>query len=113
MNTTAPLTDVPHPALAEFDEDGFLADALLWTRGLAEQVALLDDIAPLTESHWKVIEHIRERFFRVGGVPAMRLVCRATGLNKTAIRQLFGDCRTVWRVAGLPNPGEEAKAHFL
>ena len=112
MITTAQSADSSTPLPAKFDEDGFLSDALAWTEGLAKQIAEFDDIGPLTESHWKVINHIRERFFRVGGVPAMRLVCRATGLNKMEVRRLFGGCRSVWRVAGLPNPGEEAKAHF-
>jgi dissimilatory sulfite reductase related protein len=76
------------------------------------QVAEFDGVAPLTDTHWKVIHHIRERFFRVGGVPAMRLVCRATGLSKPHLQHLFGGCRTIWRIAGLPNPGEEAKAYF-
>jgi len=112
MITNAQFAESQTPLPAKFDEDGFLADALVWTKGLAEQIAEFDDLAPLTESHWKVINYIRERFFRVGGVPAMRLVCRATGLQKTEVRRLFGDCRAAWRVAGLPNPGEEAKAHF-
>lgn len=112
MTTTAQLAVSPPLISAEFDEDGFLIDVLVWTRGLAEQTAEFDGLAPLTENHWKVIDHIRERFFRVGGVPAMRLVCRATGLNQTEIRHLFGDCRVAWRIAGLPNPGEEAKAYF-
>jgi hypothetical protein len=25
---------------------------------------------------------------------------------------LFSDCRSLWRIAGLPNPGEEAKAYM-
>ena len=112
MTTTAQLVSSSLSPVAEFDEDGFLADGLVWTRGLAEQIAEFDELAPLTDKHWKVIDHIRERFFRVGGVPAMRLVCRATGLSSMEIRSLFGDCRSAWRVAGLPNPGEEAKAYF-
>ncbi len=97
---------------AAFDEDGFLADASVWTENLAAQVAELDGLGPLTDSHWKVIRHIRERYFRVGGLPTMRLVCRATGLAKADIHRLFGGCRAIWRIAGLPNPGEEAKAYF-
>lgn len=112
MTSTAQLASFAPPLPAEFDDDGFLVDGLVWTRGLAEQIAVFDDIAPLGDSHWKVIENIRERFFRVGGVPAMRLVCRETGLNKAEVRSLFGDCRSAWRIAGLPNPGEEAKAYF-
>ncbi len=98
--------------LAAFDEDGFLIDASQWTESLAVQIAELDGLEPLTDSHWRVIHHIRERYFRVGGLPAMRLVCRATGLARGDIHRLFGGCRAIWRIAGLPDPGEEAKAYF-
>ncbi len=100
------------PVPVAFDEDGFLTDASAWSEGLAGQLAELDGLGPLTDSHWKVIHHVRERFFRVGGLPAMRLVCRATGLARADVHRLFGGCRAIWRIAGLPNPGEEAKAYF-
>jgi len=98
---------------AHFDEDGFLIDVASWNDDLAEQIAELDGLAALTDRHWRVIQHIRDRYFRVGGLPAMRLVCRATSLSKAEINQLFGSCREIWRIAGLPNPGEEAKAYFM
>jgi tRNA 2-thiouridine synthesizing protein E len=110
MHTIAQSPEARAPDL--FDPDGFLADAALWTEGLATQIAETDGLAPLTERHWRVIRHVRERYLRVGGLPTMRLVCRATNVPREEIRQLFGDCRTIWRIAGLPNPGEEAKAYF-
>ncbi len=109
--TTAALRDAP-PLPAWFDEDGFLIDPLQWNQQLAAQVAELDGLGPLDDRHWRVIGHLRARYFRVGGVPAMRLVCRATQLTKPEIRRLFGSCRAIWRIAGLPNPGEEAKAYI-
>ena len=112
MTTNAQLAVSQSRIPADFDEDGFLIDTMVWTKVLAEQIAEFDGITPLTENHWKVIDHIRERFFRVGDVPALRLVCRATGLTQTEIRRLFGNCRAAWRIAGLPHPGEEAKAYF-
>jgi tRNA 2-thiouridine synthesizing protein E len=95
-----------------FDEAGFLRDPLLWTEDLGREVAKLYGIGPLTERHWRVIDHIRERYFRVGGLPALRLVCRATSLSREDIHALFGGCCTAWRIAGLPDPGEEARSYF-
>ena len=112
MNTATQTTVDPVAIPELFDEDGFLVDPSIWSADLATQVARHDGLPPLTDRHWKVIGHIRERFFRVGGVPAMRLVCRQTGISRQEVKRLFGGCRTIWRVAGLPNPGEEAKAHF-
>ena len=112
MQTSIRTKTSTPPIPVTFDEDGFLVDGSTWTDALATQIAEMDGVAPLTAHHWKVIRHVRERYFRVGGVPAMRLVCRATGVSKNDIHHLFGGCRSIWRVAGLPNPGEEAKAYF-
>jgi len=45
-------------------------------------------------------------------LPSLRRVCRATGLSRDEVHDLFGGCLPVWRIAGLPNPGEEAKAYL-
>ena len=96
-----------------FDEDGFLVDQALWGERLATQIAQEEGIRELTSAHWLVIEHIRERFFRLGGLPNMRRVCKATSLSQTQIHNLFGGCQTIWRISGLPNPGEEARAYLI
>ncbi len=112
MRTAAQRLDAPKTAVASLDEDGFLIDPEDWSDSWAMHMAEQEGLAPLGERHWRVIKHIRERYFRVGGVPVMRLVCRATGLDKTEIHSLFGGCLAIWRIAGLSNPGEEARAHF-
>ena len=112
MHTATQQLDAPKPLAVPLDEDGFLLNPADWSEALASQIADLDGLSPLGERHWSVIHHIRERYYRVGGVPVMRLVCRATGLDKMEIHSLFGGCLAIWRIAGLPNPGEEAKAYF-
>jgi dissimilatory sulfite reductase related protein len=94
------------------DDDGFLADFGQWNEALAQRIARREGIACLDESHWRLIRHVRERFLALGGLPSMRRVCRATGLSRNEVHELFGGCMPVWRIAGLPNPGEEAKAYL-
>lgn len=96
-----------------FDEDGFLSDPSTWTQELAREIARLDGLGSLEKDHWGVIEYVRDRYFRLGAIPLMRRVCRANNLSSDAVKKLFGSCRTLWRVAGLPNPGEEAKAYMI
>jgi tRNA 2-thiouridine synthesizing protein E len=103
---------VPQSGVFLFDEDGFLLDAATWSQEAAQIIADMDDVGALSDQHWKVINYIRERFFAVGGVPAMRTVCKASGLDRDEIKQMFGSCCEVWRLAGLPNPGEEARAYM-
>ena len=99
-------------APAWFDEDGFLAESGNWTSSLAEDLARQSGLSELTAKHWEVIHHVRERFYSLGALPVMRLVCRAVGLDPRDAHKLFGSCKDLWRIAGLPNPGEEAKSYM-
>ena len=103
----------PKSIVFTFDEDGFLLNPSSWSPEVARQIALQDGIGPLTDDHWEFISNIRERYFKFGSLPPMRIVCRAAGLSRNAVKELFGSCKHVWRVAGLPNPGEEAKTYML
>jgi tRNA 2-thiouridine synthesizing protein E len=96
-----------------FDEYGYLLDQDLWSERLSAEIAAEAGVGPLTEKHWRVLHHIREKFFRIGALPNMRRVCRETSLSKAEIYALFGGCLTIWRIAGLPNPGEEARAYLI
>jgi tRNA 2-thiouridine synthesizing protein E len=95
-----------------FDDDGFFTEPELWDHHVAERIALAEGIYTLTPKHWEVITHVRYKYFLNGSLPVMRLVCRAAGLDRHKAHKLFGSCRSLWRVAGLPNPGEEAKAYM-
>ena len=114
MDTRISITPLAQALIAqpEFDADGFLVEPETWTQAMAESLAHEDGIDRLGPTHWKVIHLVRERFFALGALPVMRLVCRAAGLDPSQAHQLFSGCRSLWRIAGLPNPGEEAKAYM-
>lgn len=97
---------------AWFDLDGFLAEPARWTPALAGQIAEQEGLAALGERHWQVIHLVRERYFAIGALPVMRLICRAAGIDPAQAHHLFRSCRSLWRIAGLPDPGEEAKAYM-
>jgi len=99
-------------ALLSFDDDGFLVESDTWTPRLADELAHQAGIAELTAKHWEVIHFVRKRYFSIGALPVMRLVCRASGLDPHRAHDLFDSCRSLWRIAGLPNPGEEAKTYM-
>jgi tRNA 2-thiouridine synthesizing protein E len=114
MNAHASLARDARATVAPtwFDEDGFLAESEHWTPGLAEQLAREAGIPRLSAKHWEVIHFVRGRYFSIGALPVMRLVCRAAGLDPSQAHQLFSSCRSLWLIAGLPNPGEEAKSYM-
>ena len=106
--THSALDEVAHA----FDPDGFLTDSDSWSPELAADIAREAGIGDLTPKHWEVITHVRKQFFNHGSLPVMRLICRAAGLDRHKAHKLFSGCKEMWRVAGLPNPGEEAKAYM-
>jgi tRNA 2-thiouridine synthesizing protein E len=114
--TMQPQAAIPARALETlgpaFDEDGFLLDAAQWTETLAEQLAEAAEVHPLTAGHWQTIRYVRDKYLRLGAMPPMRQVCRQIGVNRDEIKHRFGGCRQLWQIAGLPNPGEEAKAYM-
>ncbi len=99
-------------ALAGFDEDGFIVESERWTPMLAEELAQQAGIETLSAKHWEVIDLVRERFFSIGALPVMRLICRAAGLDPKTAHHLFSSCKSLWQIAGLPNPGEEARSYI-
>ena len=105
----------PAPAIvssAGFDRDGYLVEPDGWSADLAEELARQSGIVELTAKHWEVIGIVRDGYFLIGALPVMRLVCRAAGLDPSRAHELFSSCSSLWRIAGLPNPGEEAKAYM-
>ena len=95
-----------------FDDDGFLVDPNQWTKALAEELAVAADVAPMSKAHWATVDFIRDKYLRLGALPPMRHVCRQLGLMPGEIKAMFGGCTQLWQIAGLPNPGEEAKTYM-
>ncbi|MBL3601717.1 MAG: TusE/DsrC/DsvC family sulfur relay protein [gamma proteobacterium endosymbiont of Lamellibrachia anaximandri] len=96
----------------DFDDDGFLIDPYQWNRKMAQTIAETDGIGNLGHDHWAVIHYMRECHLNSGGLPVMSHICRKMHLDKHGVEKLFGGCREAWRIAGLPNPGEEAKTYM-
>ncbi len=102
------INDVP----LEFDEDGFLADPAQWNRELAQQLAQTDGVGDLGDAHWAVIRQLRDHYFKSGALLPPNLVCQISQLDPDCVPGLFQSMREAWRIAGLPNPGEEAKSYM-
>ena len=96
----------------QFDEDGFLLDPFSWTPEMAIEIADADGLLELTPEHWQIIDYLREHYLENGTLPVMNHVCRVHQLERHCVQELFHNIKEAWRVAGLPNPGEEAKARM-
>jgi tRNA 2-thiouridine synthesizing protein E len=111
-HTPAHASEPAEASEVVFDEEGFLLEHQLWSRTLAQQLASQAGVGRLGAPHWKVIDLVRSRYFALGALPVMRLVCRAAGLDPRQGQALFSSCTALWRIAGLPNPGGEALAYM-
>ena len=107
MNT--PLT---MPGTAIFDPDGFLLDPAMWSESLADRIAQNDGLGELSTLQIGLLHALRREYAKHGTVTALSHVCHLIGQSADCQQHLFPSPREAWRVAGLPNPGEEAKAYM-
>lgn len=103
--------DIARPAEL-FDENGFLLEPELWSESLARETAALDGLGPLTPNHWKILQVLRAHWRDCQSLPALSHVCHLAGLQGDCVNQLFRGARHAWRIAGLPDPGSEARAYL-
>ena len=94
------------------DDDGLLLDPDEWNEAVARDLAVKSGINYLNEEHWKVIYALRKHYEKFGVAPAMFNICRSMGKGPHWVHELFHTCLNAWRIAGLPNPGEEAKSYL-
>jgi TusE/DsrC/DsvC family sulfur relay protein len=97
--------------MPELDDDGLIVDPALWNEEVAEEIADQLNIR-LGAEHWVAIYSLRNYYTRFGVAPAMSNICRENAKDKHWIHNIFGSCLNAWRVAGLSNPGEEAKTYL-
>ena len=92
--------------MLEIDEDGFIADPSQWDEKVAGSLAQTEGVDALTETHWKLVNYLREYYLKYNIAPMIRKVCKDTGLPLKQIYELFpsGPAKGACKVAGLPKP---------
>lgn len=77
-----------------------------WTPSLAESLARLFGLAPLSELHWRVISECREEWARSGSPPELERLAAVSRLSAAELRSLFprGLVAFHWILAGLLPP---------
>jgi tRNA 2-thiouridine synthesizing protein E len=105
------MTDTRIP-IPFFDADGFIEETGAWTEDMARRIAALDGLGELDERQLSLLRQLRASYQRLGAPPALTHVCRLGGFAQDCMDTLFPNPREAWRIAGLPNPGEEAKSYL-
>ena len=83
LNAQIKQRDPPSVRSPLFDQDGYLVLQEVWSARLAAEIAEAEGVGPLTEKHWRVLNHIRDKFYRIGALPNVRRVCRETALSRS------------------------------
>lgn len=96
----------------DLDESGLLRDTQQWNESVAYWLAQKNDVGPLTPAHWRFIYALRAYYVKYKFPPAMSLICKKEGMDSHCVQRLFCTCLNAWRIAGLPDPGEEAKSYL-
>jgi len=95
------------------NSEGFLRDPTAWNTDIAESIAHHDGLPPLSDAHWAIIKTLRTHYLAFGAAPpAFSHICLLNHMSKHCVEHLFRSQREAWRIAGLPDPGEEAKAYM-
>ena len=96
----------------ETDEEGYLVNLADWNKDIAEVIAKGENV-DMTESHWGVVNFLREYYDEYQIAPAVRVLTKAIGKqlgedkgNSKYLYELFpyGPAKQACKIAGLPKP---------
>jgi tRNA 2-thiouridine synthesizing protein E len=100
------------PDTTLFDRHGFLTNPGDWNEDLATQIAADLGIAELDERHLAVLYALRRHQARSRALPPAMHICHELNQSDDCIDDLFNGPLNAWKIAGLPDPGEEARIYL-
>jgi TusE/DsrC/DsvC family sulfur relay protein len=89
------------------DGEGFLADIDAWTEEIARVLAAREGLPNLSDEQLDILRSLRSYYRRYAFFPILRAVCAGVHQTRSCITDNFHDAVTAWKLAGLPNPGEQ------
>ncbi len=96
----------------ETDEEGYLVNLADWNEDIGKHIAQVENV-DMTESHWEVVNFLREYYNEFQIAPAVRVLTKAIGKklgadkgNSQYLYELFpyGPAKQACKIAGLPKP---------
>ncbi len=96
----------------ETDEEGYLVNLSDWDENVAGEIAKAENI-DMSDSHWEVVNFLREYYDEFQIAPAVRVLTKAIGKklgadkgNSQYLYELFpyGPAKQACKIAGLPKP---------
>lgn len=89
------------------DDDGFLVRLEDWSDAVARVLAAGEGIAELSNDQMDILKFLRTYYEKYKFFPIVRYVCKNVHQPPNCVAEKFMDPVKAWKIAGLPNPGEE------
>ena len=89
------------------DNDGFLLNIEDWNETAANALAEREGLGTLTKDQLDVLKFMREYYKKYNFFPILRYVCKNVHQPKNCVNEEFMNPVQAWKIAGLPNPGDE------
>ncbi len=96
----------------DFDDYGFLKPGIAWNPDKAQLIAKRLGVTGLTDRHLAVARKLRAHYFAHRTILPPNLLCEELELDGECLNELFDGPLHAWKIAGLPNPGEEARVYL-
>lgn len=91
------------------DENGFVVNFEDWNEEAACALAEREGVDELTEDKLDILIFLREYYKKYHFFPILRYVCKNVHQPKNCVNEKFLDPIQAWKIAGLPDPGEEVR----
>ncbi len=89
------------------DDEGFLENFDEWDEKVACALAEREGLEELTADKLDILKFIRDYYKKYNFFPILRAVCKNVHQPKNCLNEKFLNPVQAWKIAGLPNPGEE------
>ena len=89
------------------DDGGYLVNIDDWNEQVACALAEREGVDELTKERIDILKFIREYYKKYNFFPILNAVCKNVHQPKNCINEKFMDPLTAWKLAGLPQPGED------
>lgn len=94
------------------DEEGYLADTDSWDEDVAKAIAGNEGIDSLTPEMMDVIRFMRSYYQSYNSFPILNAVCKNVHQPQDCVNEEFIDPLKAWKIAGLPDPGDEVVTYL-
>jgi TusE/DsrC/DsvC family sulfur relay protein len=96
-----------HGKRIALDDDGYLLNVEDWDEKTARILAEREGIVALTQDQMDILKFLREYYGKFNFFPIVRHVCKNVHQPKDCMTDKFLNPVQAWKIAGLPNPGDE------